>query len=94
MDNLKYETLKARVGSVEESADAMIELLSDPDLSDDERNSSIHEIWSELTSDEMIVIWRAKNKGGYFTQAEKDILRPLCRSTAKSNSTTDKEKAA
>ena len=94
MDNRKYETLKARVGSVEESADAMIELLSDPDLSDDERNSSIHEIWSELTSDEMIVIWRAKNKGGYFTQAEKDILRPLCRSTAKSNSTTDKEKAA
>ena len=94
MDNRNYETAKGKVGPVDESAAAILDSLGNPDLSDDERNSSIHEIWSELTSDEMIVIWRAKNKGGYFTQAEKDILRPLCRSTTTSNSTTDKEKAA
>jgi len=88
MDNRKYETLKAKVGPVEESANAILELLADPDISESDRSSAIHEVWSELTRDEQTVIWRAVNKGGYFTQEQKNIIR------ASSTSTIDKEKAA
>jgi hypothetical protein len=88
MDSRKYETLKSRVGPVEESANAILELLVDPDISESDRDSAIHEIWSELSRDEQTVAWRAISKGGYFTQEQKNIIR------AASNSTTDKEKAA
>jgi hypothetical protein len=88
MDSRKYETLKAKVGPVEESANTILDLLANPDITDSERDSSIHEVWSELSRDEQKVIWRAETKGGYFTAAQKDIIR------AASNSTTDKEKAA
>jgi len=88
MDNRKYETLKAKVGPVEESANAILELLVDPDISESDRDSAIHEIWSELSRDEQTVAWRAQSKGGYFNQEQKNIIR------ASSNSTTDKEKAA
>ena len=88
MDSRKYETLKARVGPVEESANAILELLANPDISESDRDSGIHEVWSELSRDEQTVAWRAVSKGGYFTQEQKDIIR------AASNSTTDKEKAA
>jgi len=88
MDNRKYETLKAKVGPVEESANAILELLVDPDISESDRDSAIHEIWSELSRDEQTVAWRAQSKGGYFNQEQKNII------PASSNSTTDKEKAA
>jgi len=86
MDSRKYETLKAKVGPVEESANAILELLANPDISESDRDPGIHEVWSELTRDEQTVAWRAISKGGYFTQEQKNIIR------AASNSTTDKEK--
>jgi len=75
MDSRKYETLKARVGPVEESANAILELLANPDISESDRDSGIHEVWSELSRDEQTVAWRAINKGGYFTQEQKNIIR-------------------
>ena len=93
MDNRKYETLKARVGPVEESANAILELITNPDISESEQDSGIHEIWGELSRDEQTVAWRAPSKGGYFTQEQKDLITRASASAA-SNSTTDKEKAA
>jgi len=90
IDNRKYETLKARVGPVEESANAILELIADPGISESEQDSGIHEIWGELSRDEQTVAWRAITKGGYFTQEQKDMITRA----ASSNSTTDKEKAA
>jgi len=74
MDNRKYETLKAKVGPVEESANAIFDLLANPDISESDRDSGIHEIWAELSRDEQTVAWRAPSKGGYFTAAQKKII--------------------
>jgi len=74
MDSRKYETLKAKVGPVDESANAILELITNPDISESEQDSGIHEIWSELSRDEQTVAWRAPSKGGYFTAAQKKII--------------------
>jgi len=74
MDSRKYETLKAKVGPVDESANAILELIGNPDISESEQDSGIHEIWAELSRDEQTVAWRAPSKGGYFTSAQKKII--------------------
>ena len=74
IDNRKYETLKAKVGPIDESANAVLELIANPDISESEQDSGIHEIWSELSRDEQTVAWRAISKGGYFTQEQKDLI--------------------
>ena len=45
------------------------------EFSDEERYSSIQEIFAEMSDDEKSAIWVAKTKGGFFTQSEKDVIR-------------------
>jgi hypothetical protein len=94
MDSRKYETLKAKVGPVDESANAILELIANPDISESEQDSGIHEVWSELTRDEQTVAWRAISKGGYFTQEQKDLITRASASAVLNSTTADKEQAA
>lgn len=45
------------------------------EFSDEEKYSSIQEIFAEMSDDEKSAIWVAKTKGGFFTQSEKDVIR-------------------
>jgi len=45
------------------------------EYTDDEKYSSIKEIFSEMSEQEKAAIWIAKKKGGYFTQDEKTEIR-------------------
>ena len=42
---------------------------------------AVKQCWDELTKDEKGLIWTAKSKGGWFTQAQKDAIRNREKST-------------
>lgn len=45
------------------------------EFTDDEKYSSIKEIFGEMSEDEKSAIWVAKSNGGFFTQQEKAVIR-------------------
>lgn len=57
-----YETIK-------DSVNAVIKGIAEDDL------SSAREAWQEMSQEEKNQAWKAKSKGGCFTQAEKTVLQ-------------------
>ena len=45
------------------------------EFTDEERLSSIKEIWQEMSEDEKKAAWVAKTKGGFFSMQEKEVIR-------------------
>jgi hypothetical protein len=45
------------------------------EFSEEERLSSIKEIWQEMSEDEKKAAWVAKTKGGFFSMQEKEVIR-------------------
>ena len=51
------------------------------EFTDDEKMSSVAEVWREMSEQEQSAAWKAKTKGGFFTKAEKDFIRESLRHT-------------
>lgn len=47
----------------------------------------VKQCWDELTDQEKSLIWTAKSKGGWFTQAQKDAIRNRGKSTLRPSTT-------
>lgn len=60
---------------VKTAASAIVEYITAEDYSEDEKLSSISEIWSELSEAEKKAAWVAKTKGGFFSQEHKEFIR-------------------
>lgn len=55
---------------------------------------AIGEVWAEATEQEQSALWVAVSKGGFFTQAEKEIIRASATLYKKANATEQVDDAA